>query len=171
MKTIIALATIVFATQVFASQLVGIKQLSNQSLSQQVDVIKKSKSFNLSTLKKVAVLKASGATLQTQREKTIEQAAHMLCQFFDDGVGVSLTSNNSAGIAQATKNMEEGSGGFDDESNTVVKALGQIVQIPGIEIYSGTAGGNNTFGVVLGIYDVKNSEIAVFSNTNCGSDD
>jgi hypothetical protein len=40
----------------------------------------------------------------------------------------------------------------------------------GVEVYNGSASGNNTGGTVLGFYDTINNELAVFANTNCGSD-
>lgn len=66
-----------------------------------------------------------------------------------------------------SSNIQDG----DAEFNLLQKNVSIFNRESGVEVYSGAAGGNNTAGTVLGIYDTNTNEIAVFASTNCGSDD
>lgn len=164
---------VLVSTNAFASKLANVKTLTNpvvESVSNELnsmpDVV------THSSKKKVLVLKASGSTAQKVRENTVAQALHTLCPYFDDGVEATMDIKNirgSKGSAQTFTDgttVSEGSASFD----AVLNAIHKVNTLADVEVYSGAASGNNTVGNVLAFFDVKNNEIAVFANTNCGSD-
>jgi len=173
MKNIILVSFLLLSSQAFASKFVNIKKLTNSTLNQSAVVISNHENITHVAYKKVLELKANGSTLQEMRQKTVGQALHALCTFFDEGVGLSLNSNDAQGALAATNDilystdLKLGDAKFTSILTALTNASKQLE----VEIYSGSASGNNTAGEVLGIYDVKNNEIAIFSNTNCGRDD
>jgi hypothetical protein len=169
MKTVLVLMTTIASTTVFASSFKSITSLTNPSLDSAASVISKVDGIYGSSLEKVLVLKAKGATAQEQRRNTIAQAAHMLCGFFDDGVNVALNSTEEKGSKSSAETILDNN--LEDQDGAVFKSISSVNGKDGIEVYSGTAGGNNTAGTVLGFYDTTNNELAVFANTNCGSDE
>ena len=50
------------------------------------------------------------------------------------------------------------------------EALKPVLNDRTVEVYSGSAGGNNTGGEVMGLYDIRNDQVLFFGFTNCGSD-
>jgi hypothetical protein len=169
MRKLILLAIIVSSGNVFASKLVNIQNFTNPALKEVKQSIAGLDSINYSAGKKVLDLKAVGKTAQEKRHKTVAQAIHTLCPYFDDGVALGLTSKDEVGLNDVVATFET------YMVSEEVKSLKEIVKTASnssdLEIYNGEASGNNTVGAVIGIYDVKNQEILVFSSTNCGSDD
>ncbi len=173
MKNMILASMLLLSTQAFASKFVTIKKLSNGTLNQAAVVISNHENVTHVAYKKVIELKANGSTPQEVRQKTVGQALHALCTFFDEGVSLALNTNDAAGALAATNdllfstNLNQNDAGFKTMLDAVTAAGKQV----GVEVYSGSASGNNTSGEVLGIFDVRTNEIAIFTNTNCGSDD
>lgn len=173
MKNVILTSLLLISTQAFASKLVNIKKFTNNTVDQVATEIGKNENVTHSAYKKVIELKANANSPEEVRQNTVKQALHTLCGFFDDGVSISLNTHDDKGSLSATSdfllntNLNESDAGFKTLLNAISKANKQI----GVEVYSGSASGNNTAGDVLGIFDVKNNEIAIFANTNCGSDD
>jgi hypothetical protein len=159
-----------FSSNIFASQLLNIKNFTNPEMTKAKASISKLSSINYSSAKKVLVLKATGSTLQEKRQKTVAQALHTLCPYFDDGIALGLTPRNQAGLDDIAIIFES----FMDETSDL-ESLKDIaknaMESTELEVYNGETSGNNTVGAVMGIYDVKNQEILVFASTNCGSDD
>jgi hypothetical protein len=172
MKNLLLAAALLMSTNVFASQLANLKTLSNSVLESSTTEIIKLELVTHSVRKKVVVLKGKGKTAQEIRLNTMAQAAHSLCSFFDEGVSVTLNSKDDKGTLNAVKDLSDSSNLSvgDPDYNTLVKAVGAANGQAGVEVYSGSASGNNTAGTVLGFFDVNTNEIAVFSSTNCGSD-
>lgn len=172
MKNLLVLGLLLISSNVFASKFADIKTLSNSKLESARIEITALEFTSFADLKKVTVIKAKGATPQLQREATMAQAMHQLCRFFDDGVAVGIETKNEAGSLAAMNTFASFSdlNPGDQEYETLLKAIKTANAEPGVEVYSGDASGNNTAGTVLGFYDTKTNEIAVFTNTNCGSD-
>ena len=173
MKNLFLASLILVSTNVFASKIVNIKTLTNTTLDAATkDLFKLGMATRYGT-KKVLELKGSGTTPQELRENAVAQALHTVCGFFDDGVKLGLNSKDAKGSLSAVVDLADASSTDqgDVEFKAAVKAVTTMNNQVGVEVYSGSASGNNTVGSVLGIYDVKNNEIAVFANTNCGSDE
>jgi hypothetical protein len=164
------MACLAFSTNIFASQLLNIKTFANPEMAQAKSAISKLSYINYSAAKKVLVLKAAGSTVQEKRQRTVAQALHTLCPYFDDGIALGLTPNNQAGLDDIAVTFESAV-----NDNSELEALKDIAKkamdSTDLEVYNGEASGNNTVGSVMGIYDIKNQEILVFASTNCGSDD
>ena len=96
---------------------------------------------------------------------------HTLCGYFDEGVSLILDSKDDQGTKNAVDTFTDSNNRDSDKYSNVLAAVKSANKQLGVEVYSGSAGGNNTFGTVLGFYDVFHNEIAVFASTNCGSDD
>lgn len=172
MKNLLVLGLLLISSNVFASKFADIKTLSNSKLEAVRKEITALEIVTHTDFKKVTVLKAKGATPQLQREATMAQAMHQLCRFFDDGVAVGIDPKNEAGSLAAMNTFASFSelNPEDTDYETLLKAIKTANAEPGVELYSGDASGNNTAGTVLGFYDTKTNEIAVFASTNCGSD-
>lgn len=173
MKNLIIAGLMVLSTNVFASKFAPISGLSNTKLNAAAAELKGMDVVTHTAFKKVIELKGKGNTAQEIRQSAVAQAAHIACPFFDDGVAIGLNSKDDKGTLAAvadyteSSNVEKG----DAEYNQLVRNVSVFNKEAGVEVYSGSASGNNTAGTVLGIYDTKTNEIAVFANTNCGSDD
>lgn len=172
MKNLLAIGILISSSNVFASKMVNINSMTNPVLESVSTEIAKSDLVTHSGLKKVLVLKGNGKNEQEVRANAVAQAMHTLCGFFDEGVSVGLDEKSDKGAKDAVDTLTDNSQNSEDESYTkLVEAVKKANKQIGVEVYSGSAGGNNTFGNVLGFYDVKNNEIAAFASTNCGSDD
>jgi hypothetical protein len=158
---ITALALILLSSPAFAAKLEKISSFSNSSLEKVYRAA--GKDLYSASFKVVKATPANGRSAAEVRLKTVAQAAHLLCSFFDDGVDIAVAKSASSAVA-----------GLDLQDNDAeVAALTDALSGAGksVEIYSGTAGGNNTYGTVVGAYDRETSEVLVLSSTNCGSDD
>lgn len=171
MKHLLITGLLLASSNVFASKLVNINGFTNGTLESARAQIVKVNAVSHEATKKVLVLKGKGKTAQEVRENAVAQALHTVCPFFDEGVSIGLDSKDDAGAQTAAQTLLEDSSAGEEDFNTLFNALKTANKQIGVEVYSGQASGNNTVGNVLGIYDVKNNEIAVFANTNCGSDD
>ncbi|MBC7428723.1 MAG: hypothetical protein H7336_08945 [Bacteriovorax sp.] len=169
MKNFLLIGLLVTSSNVFASKLQTIDTLSNATLESVRAAISKIPNVTHETTKKVLVLKGAGKTPQEVRMNTVAQALHTVCPYFDDAVSVGLESRDAKGVNNAVEAFLEESS--SESAPALTEALTIANKQVGVEIYSGSASGNNTDGTVLGIYDVKNNEIAAFASTNCGSDD
>jgi hypothetical protein len=173
MKNLFLASLLLVSSNVFASKLVNVKNLTNKTLDAAVTELSKMDIVTGSATKKVIELKGKGKTAQELRANTIAQALHGVCGFFDDGVSVTINSKDAKGSESAVKDFTDSSNISQDDAD-YTKLLGLVSTMNkqvGVEVYSGTASGNNTMGTVLGIYDVNTNEIAVWADTNCGSDD
>lgn len=153
-----------FAPSAFAAKLKNIKHLSNESLEKLSEIANAEKALTQGTVKIITPTPARGRSAAEVRQATVAQAAHQLCAFFDDGVSL-----GKAGAEEAINNLADQS--LDDKSIAKMSSTLKEAQGDKIEIYSGSASGNNTVGTVVGVYDLANNEILVIANTNCGSDD
>ena len=173
MKNLLIASLIFSSSTLIASTLAPLSTMTNSTLQDSQSKISKLELTNYSALKKIITLKAKGSTPLEIRTNTIAQAVHTLCSFFDDGVVIKVNSKNNTGTDLAVNNFTENGSLADNDSElkTLSEAISAANQQSGVEVYSGSASGNNTSGTVLGIFDTKNNEIAVFSNSNCGSDD
>ena len=172
MKHLLLAALIIISTNAFASKIVSIKSLTNGNLeTSRLQIISADIVTHSGTMK-VLELRGNGKTAQEIRQNTIAQVLHSVCQFFDEGVSLRLNSKNSRGVLRAITDFTESSNTneSDPNYNKIAKAITTVISEADVELYSGSASGNNTAGSVLGLYDIKNNEIAVFANTNCGSD-
>lgn len=173
MKSLLMVSLLVLSSNAFASKIATIKTLTNSRLESAVTAIAGMDIVTHSAKKKVLELKGKGATAQEIRRNTVAQAAHTLCPFFDDGVAIDLNSKDEKGTLRAvtdlidTSDINKGDAAFE----MLVKNMSVLNNEAGVELYSGNTSGNNTAGTVVGIYDTKTHEIAVFANTNCGRDD
>lgn len=173
MKSLIFSALLVLSTNAFASKIATVKTLTNSRLETAVNALSGMDLVTHSAKKKVLELKGKGATAQEIRRNTVAQAAHTLCPFFDDGVAIELNSKDEKGTLRAvadlidTAEINKGDAAFE----TLFKNMSVLNNETGVELYSGNTSGNNTAGTVVGLYDTKTHEIAVFANTNCGRDD
>lgn len=172
MKNLIIASLLVMSTNAFASKLVTIKSLSNPTILAASNTIAGLSFTSHSSAKKVLELKGKGNTAQEIRQSAMSQAFHMLCPFFDDGVRIGLNTKNEKGAQSAVADYLELNDTAEIEAEILVltKAIGDANKLKGVEVYSGATSGNNTVGTVLGFFDVENNELAVFANTNCGSD-
>lgn len=173
MKQFLILGLLLSSTSVFASKLANIDTLSNSALDAAAKSVISLEFVSHSALKKVLVLKANANSPQGMREKTVAQSLHTLCPFFDEGVGLSLVAKNAASAKNTVIEFTESSylENADKQLATLLAAIKNANKEETVEVYSGAVAGNNTYGNVLGFYDVKNDEVAVFANTNCGRDD
>lgn len=172
MKNLIIASLLVMSSNAFASKLVTLKSLSNPGLEATSKTISSLSFSSHSSAKKVLELKGKGTTAQEIRQSAMSQAFHMLCPFFDDGVRIGLNTKNEKGTNNAVADYLElnDTAEIEAEILTLTNAVGEANKLKGVEIYSGATSGNNTVGTVLGFYDVEKNELAVFANTNCGSD-
>ncbi len=172
MKNLLFLTAFTISSNIYASQITNINSLSNTLLESVTNKIIGTELVTHSTRKKVVVLKGKGKTAQEIRQNTLAQAAHTICPFFDDGVAITLNTKDDKGSMRAVSDLADSSNinSGDPEYNTLLKSITAANKIPTVELYSGSASGNNTSGTILGFYDLVNNEMAVFSNTNCGSD-
>lgn len=173
MKGLILAGLMVVSTNVFASKINSIQTLSNAKLNAAASELIALDLVSHSSLKKVTELKGKGKTAQEIRMNTVAQVAHTACPFFDDGVALSLNSKDEKGTLNAVADLIDSSdvNKGDAVYNSLVKNLSVINKESGVELYSGSASGNNTAGTVVGLYDTNTNEVAIFANTNCGSDD
>lgn len=171
MKGLLIAGLLVMSSNVFAAKFANIKSLTNPTLDKAASSLIATEHVNYSSLKKVISLTA-GKNEGESRKKAVAQALHTVCPFFDDGVGIGLNSKDAKGTKIAVEDLTmdgiitEG----DAEYKAIAEAVKKINETKNVELYSGAASGNNTAGSVLGFYDLDNNEIAVFANTNCGSD-
>lgn len=174
MKSLVFLGLMAVSFNVFASKFEDIKHLSNPKLEAARVQILNLDVITHSNTQKVVELNGKGSTAQKIRERTVAQAMHALCRYFDDGVSIGVNTKDEAGslaaVTDFTYSLQE-MNEQNPEFISLLTATKAMNKESGIEIYSGSASGNNTAGTVLGIYDTKNNELAVFSNTNCGRDD
>ena len=173
MKNLVLAGLVLFSTNVFASKMVNIKTFTNPAILKAEKEVSKLEFINYTGGKKVLQLKASGSTLQEQRQKTIAQALHTLCPFFDEGVSLGLASKDESGVEDAAYEFEYYIDGTEnaEASMKAFKSMVRDVNLGSdIEVFSGGASGNNTSGAVMGIYDLKNQEIFIMAATNCGRD-
>ena len=104
--------------------------------------------------------------------KNLENA-EMIADFINETISISLRMKNEKGTLRAvndlidSSNISEG----DEDYKAVYKTVNAINKEEAVELYSGSASGNNTAATLLGFYDLKNAELSVFASTNCGSDD
>ena len=172
MKNLFLVSFVLISTNLFASSMLTLKTLSNQSLNSASSELVATELVTHSTLKKVTELKGKAKTAQELRMNAVAQALHTVCPFFDDGVRININTKDDKGTLNAVKDLADSSN--VNEGDAEFKAITRIVSIinkqADVELYSGSASGNNTAGTVLGFYDLKNNEIGVFANTNCGSD-
>ena len=173
MKNFLIVGLLLASTNIFASDLVNITSMTNKTLDAAQAQIAKLEVVTHKGLKKVTKLKGKGTTPAEIKLNTVAQAMHTLCGFFDDGVSVALNSKDEKGSLAAVADFSDSTNisKGDADYTTLVNAVSTANKQVGVEIYSGSASGNNTAGTVLGIYDTKNQEMAIFANTNCGSDD
>lgn len=169
MKKIFIAILVLLSTNLFASKFSPADSFSRESLNIATSNLSSMEFINRKLYKKVIELKAAGKTEQAIRQNTVAQAIHLSCSFFDDGVEISLASKNMRSLKRTLAEFQY----YIDESlkNTFLETIYKINNEADIEVYAGAASGNNTSGAVLGIYDIKNNEVAVFASTNCGSDD
>lgn len=170
--TSILLTAALASSSVYASKLTTIKNFTNPDMNTVSSELISMDLITHSGAKKVLELKGKGTSAQEIRQNTVAQALHTLCPFFDDGVSLALNSKDHKGSLQAVNDLIDSTqvSDGDPEYKTLLKSISEVNEKASIEVYSGGASGNNTYGTVLGFYDLKNHEIAVFSNTNCGSD-
>ncbi len=171
MKALFIAGLMVISSNVFASKIVPLKNLTNKRLDMAASALVATDIVTHSTYKKVIELKGKGTSAQEIRMNTVAQAAHTACPFFDDGVALSLNKKDATGTASAVADLIDSSNPSKEEELLIAKNIAVFIGEQDIEVYSGNASGNNTAGTVVGIYDTKNNEVAVFANTNCGSDD
>lgn len=173
MKNLFLAGILLISTNAFASKMVNIKTLTNPVLEESSKELAGMDMITHTGSKKVLELKGKGNTVQELRRNAVAQAMHGLCPFFDDGVGIGVNTKDEKGTLNAVSdlidstNVSEG----DADHKALIRTIDAANKQVGVEVYSGSASGNNTVGTVLGFYDVKNNEIAVFASTNCGSDD
>jgi hypothetical protein len=104
------------------------------------------------------------------RETRVKEVMHrFMCSFFDDSIDI----DHRTGAAGAKKAVDDLDLSENDNGDTsaIQSALTKIASDGDLDLMSGSASGNNTFGNVLGVYDKKNNEILFFGFSNCGSDD
>jgi hypothetical protein len=173
MKNLFLAGLILVSSNVFASEFVNIKTLTNKTLESAKTELSTQDVISHWALKKVTKLKGKGASAQEIRQNAVAQALHTVCGFFDDGVSINLNSKDEKGSLRAVADLLDSSNltESDTQYKTLVRVVSTINNQTGVELYSGSASGNNTAGTVLGLYDIKNNEIAVFASTNCGKDD
>lgn len=170
MRNLVLIVCISFSASVSASQFLNISKFTRLEMNQVQSSITMLPYINLMSAKKVLVLKAVGSSLQEKRQKTLAQAMHTLCPYFNDGIALGLTPKNQAGlddIAITFGSYIPESSDLESLKNLALKSMNNSE----LEVYNGETSGNNTVGAVMGIYDVKNQEIMVFASSNCGSDD
>ncbi|MBY0415164.1 MAG: hypothetical protein K2Q18_13415 [Bdellovibrionales bacterium] len=172
MKALLTLAVLLSSTAAMSSTFGPLKTFTNLNLEKAQTAIANEEVVTHYSAKKILVLKANGKTPLEIRTKTVAQAMHTLCPFFDDGVSVGVNTKDLAGSKTAVDefamdmNVTENSESYDVFFRAIKLANSEET----VEVYSGAASGNNTAGSVLGFFDVKNNELAVFASTNCGSD-
>lgn len=173
MKNLFLASMLALSTNAFSSTLVNLKTLSNSQVERAATAISAVELMTHSTKVKVTQLKGTGSSAQMIRRNAVAQVIHILCPFFDDGVEISLNPKNEKGIIKAVWDLTDAYhlSESDAQYSQLFQAIEQVNQESSIEIYSGSTSGNNTYGSVLGFYDLKNNEIAAFAATNCGSDD
>ena len=172
MKHLFLTALIIISSNAFASKIEPIKSLTKGTLENSRLLIASTDIVTHSGIVKVLELRGNGKTAQEIRQNTIAQVLHSVCQFFDEGVSLRLNPKTSRGVLRALTDFTESSNATEGDANynKIAKAISTIISEADVELFSGYASGNNTAGNVLGLYDLKNNEIAVFANTNCGSD-
>jgi hypothetical protein len=103
------------------------------------------------------------------RETRIKEVMHrFMCSFFDDSIDIAHRSG-AASAKKAIDDLDMGNN-VEGDAGPISAAITAAVSDPDLDVMSGTASGNNTFGNVLGVYDKKNNEITFFGFSNCGSD-
>ena len=173
MKNLFLASMFALSTNVFSSTFANLKTLSNSQVESASNAINVVELITHSTKVKVTQLKGTGSSAQKIRRNAVAQAMHTLCPFFDDGVEISLNPKNEKGVHKAVWDLTDAFhlAEGDAQYTQLFQAIELVNQERSIEIYSGSTSGNNTYGSVLGFYDLKNNEIAAFAATNCGSDD
>lgn len=172
MKNLFLASMLAMSTSVFSSTLVDLKTLSNSKAESASNAISAVELITHSTKVKVTQLKGTGTSAQMIRRNAVAQVIHTLCPFFNDGVEIFLNPKSEKGIHKAVWDLTDAfhiSEG-DEQYTQLFQALELVNKENNIEIYSGSTSGNNTYGSVLGFYDLKKNEIAAFAATNCGSD-
>jgi hypothetical protein len=172
MKNLFLAGLFIMSTNVFASNLVTINNLTNPILDNASSNLAALDIITHSGKQKVVALKGKGKTVQELRQNAVSQALHILCPFFDDGVRIRLDGKNAKGTLNAVTDLLDSSSTTegDVDYKLILKEISIINKVADVELYSGSASGNNTAGTVLAFYDITNNEIGLFSNTNCGSD-
>lgn len=173
---LLALALCFSASSAWASEFKFIQAMQNPGANAALQEINKiGFDFN-STLLITRRTAARGRTEVQRREAAIKEALHRYgCQFFDESIDIGISvwqgKDVEKGVDNAlTKDLEiEEYMGADIVAlkQSLVKAL----QDKDLELWSGGASGNNTFGEVAAVYDKAHEELVIFGITNCGSDD
>ncbi|MFA6237824.1 MAG: hypothetical protein WC635_10890 [Bacteriovorax sp.] len=173
MKNLFLASLLLMSGNVFASKLANIKTLTNPVLEESSKELAGMDMITHSGSKKVLELKGKGNSAQEIRSGAVAQAMHTLCPFFDDGVAVGINTKDENGTLNAVADLTDSTNTTEGDADykALVRSIGAANKQNNVEVYSGSASGNNTVGTVLGFYDIKNNEIAVFASTNCGSDD
>lgn len=173
MKNFIFQTLLLLSFSTFASDLEGLNSLANPLLDSSGKSLSHTTTVTHYSFNKVIKLKGIGRTTKELRLSAVAQSIHALCPYFDGGVSIVLNSKNLKGSMRAVADLLDSSdlSQNDEEYKVIVEAITSINKEPNVELFSGSADGNNTAGTVLGFYDISNNEIAAFASTNCGKDD
>lgn len=103
--------------------------------------------------------------------KVEETIIRFLCPQFENGIQMSRAPSSREGFNFAVKSLkfDLNATDEDDRVNAFSHDLAMVLQDHSLEVYAGQASGENATGEILGVYDVKNEQIAFFGFTSCGS--
>lgn len=114
------------------------------------------------------------ATDLDARYNRVKEVMHRyMCRLFDEEISM---GRNAGGAAKRVEtvlsdiNLYDYADEQEADADAFSAALTAVYADPNLDVLSGQASGNNTFGEIMGVYDIKNNEILFFGFTNCGSD-
>lgn len=166
---VLSLGLALIGSPVFAAKWKSLKEPTGSHVSKVYKAIAAVKGSYHGAYKVVTPTEAHGRTPEQLHLAEIKEAMHRyMCGFFDESIGITRTS----AVAEAERDLDV-SNNIEDEkqAKALHDALPALLNDRSLEVYSGSASGNNTMGEVMGVYDTKNDEVTYLGFTNCGSDD
>ena len=103
------------------------------------------------------------------RAKRIKEAMHRYqCAFFDESIALSRPNDAKDPVADILSSLDQA---VPEENKAVFTIkIKPVLADKTLDVWAGSASGNNTMGYTMGVYDMKNNEVLFFGDTNCGSD-
>jgi vacuolar-type H+-ATPase catalytic subunit A/Vma1 len=163
MKVFLAIA-LSLSTQLFAAQLTNIQEMTNKSLETERKEILKNYIVTHSAIKKITLVNENEVNDELKRE-ALFYTLNYACPFFQEA------SFQKSDVQKSVDTLVDR---MIDRTHTqytaLTNSLTNVSKMENVEIYSGNGSGRLNYGTIVGLFDSVNNEVAVFANTNCGSE-
>lgn len=163
MKTFLTIA-LCLSTNLFAAQLTNIQEMTNKTLETERKQILKNYIVTHTALKKITLDNEEAVTDELKRE-ALFYTLNYACPFFSEA------TFQTSDVQNAVDTLVDS---LIDRTHTqylaLTESLTNVSKIDTVEIYSGKGSGRLNYGTIVGLFDSVNNEVAIFANTNCGSE-